>query len=69
MSKEDILILGAGSWGVTLANLLAEKRYKVSLWEFNPDMAKHLNNHRTLPVLPSHKIFPDIEIDFNMENI
>jgi glycerol-3-phosphate dehydrogenase (NAD(P)+) len=31
-STEGITVLGAGSWGTTLANLLAGKGYRVRLW-------------------------------------
>lgn len=44
----NIAVLGAGSWGATLATLLAEKNHAVTLWEFNPEQAKELSYWRTL---------------------
>ena len=35
MTKNEITkigVIGAGSWGTTLANLLAEKGHRVDLW-------------------------------------
>ena len=29
---KSIAVIGAGSWGLTIANLLAVKGHKVSLW-------------------------------------
>ena len=48
-----ITVLGAGSWGTTLAILLLDKGYPVRLWEFFPDLADRLRkegeNKRFLP--------------------
>ena len=35
---KKIAILGGGSWGTTLANLLAEKGLDVSLWNRNSNI-------------------------------
>lgn len=42
-----IAVIGAGSWGTTLASLLAEKGYDVSLWSFEKEIADEINNHFT----------------------
>ncbi|MBF0587218.1 NAD(P)H-dependent glycerol-3-phosphate dehydrogenase [Prosthecochloris sp. N3] len=48
-----IAVLGAGSWGTTLAVLLAEKGYTVSLWAHRSRFARELSakreNSRYLP--------------------
>ncbi len=36
-------VIGAGSWGTTLACLLTEKGYDVSLWAFEKDLADEIN--------------------------
>ena len=56
-----IAVIGAGSWGTTLANVLAEKGYDVSLWAFEKelvDVIKRTNiNNVYLPGVPlSHNI-------------
>ena len=38
-----IAVIGSGSWGTTLANLLAEKGYDVSLWAFEKELADEIN--------------------------
>ncbi len=51
-----ITVIGAGSWGTTLACLLVEKGYDVSLWAFEQDVADEINNRGTnsvyLPDVP-----------------
>jgi glycerol-3-phosphate dehydrogenase (NAD(P)+) len=51
-----IAVIGAGSWGTTLANLLAEKEEAVHLWVFEEDllqsMMKKRENEMFLPGVP-----------------
>ena len=39
-----IAVIGAGSWGTTLASLLVEKEYDVSLWAREKDVADEIND-------------------------
>lgn len=41
-----ITVLGAGSWGTTLAILLADKGHEVSLWAHRPEFARALEADR-----------------------
>jgi glycerol-3-phosphate dehydrogenase (NAD(P)+) len=49
-------VLGAGSWGTTLAILLDGNGHTVRLWEYFPDLASRIRrtheNHRFLPGIP-----------------
>ena len=48
-----ISVIGAGSWGTTLANLLAEKEYNVTLWSFEENVANEINlSHTNSTYLP-----------------
>jgi glycerol-3-phosphate dehydrogenase (NAD(P)+) len=42
-----IAVLGAGSWGTTLAILLADKHSDVSLWSYRRDQANEMKELRT----------------------
>ena len=42
----NIAVLGAGSWGTTLAVLLAKKGYRVRLWAHRPEFAAQLEAER-----------------------
>jgi len=47
-----ICVLGAGAWGITIATLLGNKNYNVSLWEFDKERAKELSTWRSLSYFP-----------------
>jgi glycerol-3-phosphate dehydrogenase (NAD(P)+) len=43
---KKIAVIGAGSWGTTLACLLAEKGHDVSLWVHETDLAEKITRTR-----------------------
>ncbi|MBP1724290.1 MAG: NAD-dependent glycerol-3-phosphate dehydrogenase domain protein [Deltaproteobacteria bacterium] len=45
-SRRRIAVIGAGSWGTTLANLLAEKEEEVLLWVYEEDLFRILSAKR-----------------------
>lgn len=53
-----ISVLGAGSWGTTLACVLADNGHDVSIWEFDKTVAEQLNKIRIIPFIGGAKI-PD----------
>lgn len=60
---KKVTVLGAGSWGITLAQVLAEKGFQTTLWEFDPVVAAGLNESRELPgKLPGVKLSDAIKI-------
>ena len=61
--KKDVGVLGAGSWGTTLAILLHGNGHRVSLWEFRARAARELALFReNREFLPGVAIPPDIII-------
>ncbi|MDY7032994.1 MAG: NAD(P)H-dependent glycerol-3-phosphate dehydrogenase [Thermodesulfobacteriota bacterium] len=59
--KKEIGVIGAGSWGTTLANLLAEKGYTVVLWVFEPDLCQIIEKEHENPVyLPNFPLSKNI---------
>jgi glycerol-3-phosphate dehydrogenase (NAD(P)+) len=42
----NVAVLGAGSWGTTLAVLLDENKHRVRLWEFYEELAEALRKER-----------------------
>ncbi|MDA3904312.1 MAG: NAD(P)-dependent glycerol-3-phosphate dehydrogenase [Desulfuromusa sp.] len=44
--ETNIAVIGAGSWGTTLANLLAEKGYPVTLWCYEKDLAERIQQSK-----------------------
>lgn len=72
--------LGAGTWGVCLANLLAHKGYQVVAWSRRKDLADLLNQTREHPHLKGTLLHPSIrftsdlsealeDIDFLVESV
>ncbi len=58
-----IAVLGAGSWGTTLAVLLSENHHDVSLWTYRPEQAALIVETRENPAfLPGIKIPKQISI-------
>ncbi len=44
--QTNIAVIGAGSWGTTLANLLAEKDYSVTLWCYETELSERMQQTR-----------------------
>lgn len=59
---ENIGIVGAGSWGIALANLLAHKGHKVMVWSIIEDEINMLKEkHEHVDKLPGVKLDDSIE--------
>ncbi len=55
-------VIGAGSWGTTLANLLAEKGYPIDLWVFEEEVRDQILQQR------QNRVFlPDITLSPNLK--
>jgi glycerol-3-phosphate dehydrogenase (NAD(P)+) len=59
---KKVTVVGAGSWGTTLANLLAEKGCRVHLWCFETDLAERMQSSRINDVY-----LPDIALSENLQ--
>jgi glycerol-3-phosphate dehydrogenase (NAD(P)+) len=52
-----VAVLGAGSWGTTLANLLAAKGETVRLWAYEPEVVEAINrSHENSVFLPGVRL-------------
>jgi glycerol-3-phosphate dehydrogenase (NAD(P)+) len=55
-------VLGAGAWGTTLANVLAENGARVSLWCHAQELAESLSRERRNEIyLPGFELHPGVE--------
>ncbi len=66
---KKVAVLSGGCWGVTLASLLSEKDVDISLWEFDSNQARRLEDTRRLASLPRLLIPKDIEITSNLKDV
>lgn len=60
MSFERIAVIGAGAWGIALANALARAGRSVTLWARDPAAAEALQRHRESVRLPGVKLEPQV---------
>ncbi|MFQ5480914.1 MAG: NAD(P)H-dependent glycerol-3-phosphate dehydrogenase [Thermodesulfobacteriota bacterium] len=57
----EITVLGAGSWGTTLANLLAVKGHKIRLWAREDEVVKSINSRGLNELfLPGSTLSPNL---------
>ena len=67
IKNPDIVILGDGGWGTTLAILLYKKGFTVTLWSAFADYAKYLDKKRVnFKFLPGIKIPKGIKITHDL---
>jgi glycerol-3-phosphate dehydrogenase (NAD(P)+) len=57
-----IAVIGGGSWGATLADVLGRNGRDVVIWEFFPQAAEALASSRTLKVMPDLKLHPSVKV-------
>lgn len=57
-----ISIIGAGSWGTTLACLLSDKGYDITLWVHEKDLADEINKTRINSVY-----LPDVKLPYEIK--
>ncbi len=65
-----IAVLGAGSWGTTLALLLTRKAQTVMMWEFRPDAAEKVETERENKEFLKGRLFPDnLHVSSDIEQV
>ncbi len=65
-----ISIIGGGSWGLAMANLLSSNKHQVKIWEYNEDYVNEVKNHRmNSKLLPGIKIQDDIYITNDLKEL
>jgi glycerol-3-phosphate dehydrogenase (NAD(P)+) len=65
-----IAVIGAGSWGTTLACLLSNKGFDISLWVYEKELAEEIEKTRTNRVyLPDIRIPENIKISYQVGEV
>ena len=59
--KAAIAVVGGGSWGTALANLLADKGYDIDLWVYERDVKEQIESkHENETFLPGIALSPNL---------
>ncbi len=65
-AKRRMLVLGAGTWGCTLAALLSEKGYDITIWDISEGVLDILERTRVPFRLPSLTLPRDVGIEHKL---
>ncbi len=66
----NIAVIGAGSWGTTLACLLARNGHDVSFWVFEKDLAERIKKTRENDIyLPGYTIPGNLNVYTDLEQV
>ena len=64
-----VAVVGAGSWGTTLANLLSKKGEDVRIWAYEPEVAQAIEERHVNPVyLPEVELSPTLRATSSLED-
>ena len=67
---QNIAVIGAGSWGTALANVLASKNFNVKLWARRPELVDEINNQKTnMHYLPEVKLADNLLASPDLEEV
>lgn len=67
LHARSVGVVGAGSWGTSLARLLARKGHRVSLWAREPEVTAEINQHReNRTFLPGVQLPESLEVSSDL---
>ena len=70
IKQKSIAVIGAGSWGTALADLLGSKGYHVKLWVYEKELVSDIRERRENPLyLPGIKISSNITPHADLEKV
>ena len=66
----NIGVVGAGSWGTAIANLLAEKGFKIDLWVYEKEVLEQIRNDKeNKTFLPGFPLSPNLNPSNDLEYV
>jgi glycerol-3-phosphate dehydrogenase (NAD(P)+) len=68
--NQTVAVVGAGSWGTALANLLAKKGHTVRMWSFEADVAATINAaHENTKYMRGVALAPTLTASTDLESV
>ncbi len=68
MTTGTVSVLGGGSFGTVIANIVAENGYRVNFWMRNEALVADVNaHHENAQYLPGYELHPNVVAYHNME--
>jgi glycerol-3-phosphate dehydrogenase (NAD(P)+) len=68
--NQTVAVVGAGSWGTALANLLAKKGHTVRMWSFEADVAATINAaHENTKYMRGVALAPTLTASTELESV
>ncbi len=69
-ASQTVAVIGAGSWGTALANLLAKKGHTVRVWSFEADVAATINDaHENTKYMKGFELAPTLTASTSLEDV
>jgi len=63
-------VVGAGSWGTAIADLLACKGFQTCLWVFEKEVKDHIEQfHKNKLYLPDHQLSPNLSVSNDLADV
>ena len=62
-------LLGCGSWGTTLAQILAKKGETVNAWHYRKDFVDKISESRVNPLIPDINLDKKISFHYNINDV
>ena len=64
MEKQTVAVLGPGSWGTALSQVLNDNGHEVRIWGNLPEQINEINTHHT-----NKHYFKDVVLDENINDV
>ena len=67
MSGTRAAVIGAGAWGTALGAILAQRGHRVTIWSYEPDVARSINREHANPYLKGISLPPTLTAEPDLE--
>lgn len=69
MNKIKLAVIGSGSWGMALSNMLSDHGYIVNVWSFAEDEKNEINKEHKTRFLPDVKVNDSVVCSNDIEEV